>query len=206
MKKTQGPFDKNRIFWYLVIASSSSTPSSGLSSASSALFSAVPCLCKNEKNATTIRPKSSQASGWHAKTPNMHFLLYFTMKAGLRTQKPLVFLMVSERPPSGPQEAPKRPTRGFPAATLPSGPQDVPKRPQEAPQEAPKRPPGGPQEAPRSPPRGPQEANQSVKQPITHSINASISQSFNQPSDPSINHPLNQSTHQPIIPGPAECA
>ena len=117
-------------------------------------------------------------------------IFYYILQGKLASNlKKPSFLIVFERPPSGPQEAPKRPTRGFPAATLPSGPQEVPKRPQEAPQEAPKRPPGGPQEAPRSPPRGPQEANQSVKQPITHPINASISQSLDQPSDPPANHP-----------------
>ena len=92
----------------------------------------------------------------------------------------------------------------------PRTPQEAPKRPPRGPPEAPKRPPRGPQEAPKRPPRGvqggPREANQSVKQPINHSINESISQSFNQPSDPSINHSLNQSAHPSMIPGLAECA
>ena len=154
MQKTQGPFNKNRIFWYLVIASSSSTPSSGLCSASSALFSAVLCLFKNAENARTIRPKSSQASGWHAKTANMRFLLYFTMKTGLRPQKPQLFNGFREapkRPPGGPQEAYKRAPCGHTSKRPPRGPQEASKRPPRGPKEAPRRPPGGPKQAPKRP-------------------------------------------------------
>ena len=50
------------------------------------------------------------------------------------------------RGPRGPQEAPKRPTRGLLAAMPPRGPQEAPKRPPRGHREATKR----PQEAPKS--------------------------------------------------------
>ena len=125
-------------------------------------------------------------------TCSLHWFL--PVRIALRLKKPRFFNGFGGGP-RGPWEGPKRSARGFPSATLPKGPQ-----------EAPKRPPRGPHGVAQRPPRGPREANQSNKQPLTHSINESISQSFNQPNDPSINHPLNQSTHQPVSPGPAECA
>ena len=39
----------------------------------------------------------SQASGWHAKTPNMQFVLCVTAKAGLHLLKTLAFLGGSGR-------------------------------------------------------------------------------------------------------------
>ena len=124
MQKTQRPFNKNRIFWYLVIASSSSTPSSGLCSASSALFSAVPCLIKNAENARTIRPKSSQASGWHAKRPDMQFHLCFTGQTGPWAENTTVFAPNF----GGSQGAPGRAPRGLQEASLQPCPQEAPKR------------------------------------------------------------------------------
>ena len=49
-------------------------------------------VAKNEallrKLCRTLGPKSSRASGWHAKRPNMQFLLCFTGQTGPRAQKP----------------------------------------------------------------------------------------------------------------------
>ena len=67
----------------------------------------------------------------------------FTAKVGLGCQKPQVFTTFGEapeRPPRGPQEAPKRPSRGTQDERLPRGPQEAPKSPPGGPQEAPKRP------------------------------------------------------------------
>ena len=208
MQKTQGPFDKNRIFWYLHIAASSSTPSSGFFSGSSALFFAVTCLFKNAENARTIRPKSSQASGWHAKTANMQFALHSPARIALRLSKPW-FLNgcgwgqeATGRAPRGLQEASPLPRLQEAPTKPPRGPQEAPKRPPNGPQEAPKRPPRSPQGVPKRPPRGPRQAPKTPPggQSINHSINQSIDQPPNQPTKQSINQYAinNHSTNQPI--------
>ena len=75
-------------------------------------------------------------------------------KSSPQASKTQRFLMVFRRGPRGPQEAPKRPTRGLLAAVLPRGPQEPPR----GLRETSKRPPRGLQEASQRPPRGLQEA------------------------------------------------
>ena len=81
-------------------------------SASSWLFSPLQCVFKNEENARTIRQKSSQASGWHAKRPNMQFILCFTGRTGPPVQFARMFHPLLAGPKwlsGGPQEAFRRP-------------------------------------------------------------------------------------------------
>ena len=92
-------------------------------------------LFKNTENARTIRQKSSQASGWHVKSPNMQFLSCFTMQTGPRLQKPQFLLPFF----SGSQEAPGRPPRGLQEGSLQPCFQEAPKTPPRDPQEASKR-------------------------------------------------------------------
>ena len=89
-------------------------------------------LFKNTENARTIRPKRSQASGWHAKRPDMQFHLCFTGQTGPWAQNTPVFTATF----GGSQGAPGRAPRGLQEASLQPCPQEAPKRPrvhQEAP-------------------------------------------------------------------------
>ena len=120
-------------------------------------------LFKNAENARTIRPKRSQASGWHAKRPDMQFVLCFTAQTGPGARLPPVFTATFW----GSQGAPGRAPRGLHEASLQPCPHEAPKEAPKRPQEAPKRPPRGPQEATKGPPRGNQEATK--RPPNAHS-------------------------------------
>ena len=111
-------------------------------------------LFKNAENARTIRPKRSQASGWHAKRPDMQFVLCFTGQTGPGARLPPVFTATFW----GSQGAPGRAPRGLHEASLQPCPHEAPKEAPKKPQEAPKRPPKRPPRGPKRPPRGPQEA------------------------------------------------
>ena len=91
---------------------------------SSCLSWVLPSVFKNEENARTIRSKSSQASGRHAKTPHVRFVLCFTAQTGLRAQNPWVFIGFREAVP-GP---PKRPPQRLAGARPPQAPRPGPPR------------------------------------------------------------------------------
>ena len=126
--KMQGPFAKNASWQLAACLCTLRLPCHG----PSWLLFALPCIFKNKENARTIRPKSSQASGWHAKRPDMQFHLCFTGQTGPWAQNTPVFTATF----GGSQGPPGRAPRGLQEASL-----------QPCPQEAPKRPPRGPQEA-----------------------------------------------------------
>ena len=107
----------------------------------------------------TIRQKRSQASGWHAKRPDMQFHLCFTGQTGPWAENTTVFAPNF----GGSQGAPGRAPRGLQEASLQPCPQEAPKRYHMSSLDAPRRsktPPRRSQDAPRrskTPPRRPQD-------------------------------------------------
>ena len=138
----QGPFAKNASWQLAACLCTLRLPCHG----PSWLLFALPCIFKNKENARTIRPKSSQASGWHAKRPDMQFHLCFTGQTGPWAQNTPVFTATF----GGSQGPPGRAPRGLQEASLQPCPQEAPKRPPRGHREATERPPRGPKRPPRA--------------------------------------------------------
>ena len=76
--KMQGPFAKNACWQVAHCLCTSCLPCRG----NFWLLFPRPCVFKSVENARTIRQTSSQASGWHAKRPDMQFIVCFIDQTG----------------------------------------------------------------------------------------------------------------------------